>query len=556
MRIAATLLLCMTYPIAAQVPAADSRLVNVPNTDTHFTPPVFKSLGAWETRAEHLRRQILFAAGLLPMPVKHPLNPQVFGKIENKGYSVEKVLLETMPGYYLGGNLYRPLGKSGKFPAVLSPHGHWSYGRLENSANASLPGRCINLARQGYVCFSWDMVGYNDTIQTKHAFGGPREKLWGFGPLGLQLWNSIRSVDFLESLPEVDSARIGITGESGGGTQTFLLSAVEPRIHFSAPVNMISAIMQGGSPCENAPLLRIGTNNVEIGALMAPRPMLMISATGDWTHNTPREEFPAIQAIYRLYDKAAYVETVQMDAPHNYNKDSREAMYRFFGQHASPDTNDFKEHGFNPEPPQNLLALHNRTLPSNALTYPQLVEQWIAAARQQIGVDRDLLRLSLASDWPANVVSAREGDRIVFSREGVGDRVTGIWQDGRRPAVVLVGAESVEKDRATLRLDLFKGGRDQSHEHFLAFNKTDDAERIQDILTALAWLKEPGVQLKCAGDAAVWCTFAAAVSPVRVQLDAPAAGFQGTDQEFIEHCFVPGIQRAGGWQAAVQLARQ
>lgn len=555
MRTCSIMLLGVTCLAAGQIPDGDSRNVTIPNTDTHFSMPVFKSRAEWEQRAARLRQQVLFAAGLLPMPRKHPLNPQIFGRIERKGYSVEKVLLETMPGYYLGGNLYRPLGREGKFPAVLSPHGHWNYGRLENSAAASIPGRCINLARLGFVVFSYDMVGYDDTIQTPHAFGGPREQLWSFGPLGLQLWNSIRAVDFLESLPEVDATRIGATGASGGGTQTFLLTAADDRVSFSAPVNMISAIMQGGSPCENAPLLRIGTNNMEIAALMAPRRMLMVSATGDWTRNTPREEFPAIQAIYRLFDKESNVQTIQIDAPHNYNQASREAVYRFFTGR------DTAEEPFTPEKPQDLLALHNRTLPSNALTYPQIVEQWIEAARAQNDPDRELLRLALAADWPSKVLSERAGDQIVLSREGAGDRVSGVWHEGRTPAAILVDAESSEPDRATLRLTVFQTGsavapRDRSHPHFLTFNKTDDAERVQDILTALAWLHQPDVQLKCAGKAAIWCTFAAAVAPVRVRLDAPAPDFHGTDQEFIDNFFVPGIQRAGGWKAALNLSHR
>ncbi len=129
----------------------------------------------------------------------------------------------------------------------------------------------------------YDMIGYNDTMQIPHAFDGPREQLWSFGPLGFQTWNSIRALDFLQSLADVDPERLIVTGESGGGTQTFLLSAVDDRPKWSAPVNMISLIMQGGSPCENAPGLRVGTNNVEISALTAPKPMLMVSATGDWT---------------------------------------------------------------------------------------------------------------------------------------------------------------------------------------------------------------------------------------------------------------------------------
>ncbi|HWB96236.1 MAG TPA: acetylxylan esterase, partial [Bryobacteraceae bacterium] len=424
------LLLILAASAFAQVPAEDRRNREIPGTHTHFQMPAYHTRAEWEARKAHLRKQILSAAGLLPLPEKTALHPQIFGRIENRDYSIEKVLLETMPGYYLGGNLYRPVGKSGKFPGIASPHGHWIYGRLENTDLGSIPGRCINLARQGYVVFAYDMVGYNDTTQTPHAFGGPREQLWSFGPLGLQLWNSIRVVDFLQSLPDVDAERIGATGASGGGTQTFLLTAVDDRVKFSAPVNMLSAIMQGGSPCENAPNLRVDAFNLEFGAMMAPRPLLMVSATGDWTRHTPREEFPAIQSIYRLYDHPENVETIQIDAPHNYNRRSREAVYRFFGKRVlgDSDAGHFEERSFRVEQLQNMLALQNRTLPAGALSYPQLVEQWVAAAGRQNQAAlgdrvalRERLSYSLLAEWPVQVLHQADGERIVLSRAGKGD---------------------------------------------------------------------------------------------------------------------------------------
>jgi dienelactone hydrolase len=538
--------------------------VNVITLDTHFAPPAFKTRAAWETRAAHLRHQIQFAAGLLPMPAKAPLGVQVFGKVERKGYSVEKVLLETMPGFYLGGNLYRPLGLTGPFPGIVSPHGHWAYGRLENSAVGSIPGRCINLARQGYVVFSYDMIGYDDTIQMPHVATGKREQLWGFGLLGMQLWDSIRAVDFLETLPDVDRSRIGATGASGGATQILMLQAIDQRIKFSSPVNMISSIYQGGSPCENAPLLRIGTNNMEIGALMAPRPMLMVSTTQDWTRNTPRIEFPAMQAMYRLYDKEGNVQTYQVDAPHNYNRESREAVYRFFAKTAlgaDPQSKDFVEKNFTPEKPSDLLALFNRTLPLNALTYAEMVEQWIGNAQKQNGApDRERLMLALAADWPEKVLAAAAGDHVVLSREGVGDRVSGVWHEGSKPAALLVDADAPPGE-ASLKITVFQTGsavapRDRSNSMFLTFNKTDDAERVQDILTALKWLNQDSTRLVCGGNAAIWCTLAAAVSPRKVVLDAalPAA-FHGTDQDWIDYCFIPSIQRAGGWAAVKGLTK-
>src|SRR5207247_2805710 len=150
-----------------------------------------------------------------------------------------------LPGFFVTGNLYRPAG-SGPFPAILSPHGHWAYGRLENTELTSGPARAINLARQGFVVFTYDMVGYNDSRQLTHEFGGLREKLWGLSLSGLQLWNSIRGVDFLESLPDVDRERIGATGEAGGGPETVLLAAGDPRLKGAAPAQPDSLHRQAG----------------------------------------------------------------------------------------------------------------------------------------------------------------------------------------------------------------------------------------------------------------------------------------------------------------------
>jgi dienelactone hydrolase len=557
----------------AQIPREDSRNVNVPNTDTHFAIPAYRTLAEWEAHKQKLRAQILFAAGLTPMPEKNPLHPVVFGRIERTGYSIEKVYLETLPGYYLGGNLYRPLGRAGKFPGVLAPHGHWDYGRLEHQPLNSVPLRCINLAKQGYVAFSYDMVGYNDTIQTPHDFGGPREQLWGFGPLGLQLWNSIRALDFLESLADVDPQRLAVTGESGGGTQTFLLAAVDDRVKYDAPVNMISAIMQGGGQCENAPGLRVDTFNVEIGAMMAPRPMLMVAATGDWTRNTPREEYPAIRSIYELYDRAANLEMVQIDAPHNYNQASREAMYSFFGKRILGEPKEVKEAaGIHVEKLQDMLVWHDRPLPKNALTYDQLLEQWITAAKKQTeatndpAVLRERLRLALGTEWPEHVLSERAGDHILLSRQGKNDRVSGIWIGTGVPSLLVLdpdGAEAARKNAGSsaLLLTVFQTGeasapRDRSGQYFLTFNRNDDANRVQDILTALAYLKQAGAQelrIAASGKASIWAQFAAGIAPFPVILDAKIDSFRGQDQDFIDQFFVPGIQRAGGIEAVRRI---
>ena len=361
-----------------------------------------------------------------------------------------------------------------------------------------------------------------------------------------------------------------MTGESGGGTQTFLLTAVDDRVKYSVPVNMISAVMQGGSQCENAPGLRLDTFNVEFGAMMAPRPMLMIAATGDWTRNTPREEYPAIRSVYELYDRAADVETVQMVAPHNYNQASREAMYTFFNHRIQGERRNLKEQQIEIEKLQDLLVWEARALPANALTYDQLEAQWIASAKRQTAQTQDVqalrnrLRLALATEWPEHVLSERDGGRILLARAGKGDRISGIVVGSGVPSVLVVdpgGAEEAARKNtrsSALLLTAFQTGfavapRDRSAEYFLTFNRTDDQNRVQDILTALAYLKQEGakdLRLIGTGKAAVWTLFAAAVAGAPVTLDANPEGFAGEDQDFLDKFFVPGIQRAGGLEAA------
>lgn len=286
---------------------------------------------AWRDRAAHLREQMRVTLGLWPEPPKTPLNPRVFGVIERDGYTIEKVVLETLPGFTLSGNLYRPADsqKTGKKPAILCPHGHWKEGRVVEEVQQ----RSIRWAKLGAVVFAYDMVGYNDSKPFPHEFLNDRLRRWGYSLATLQTWNSIRALDWISTLPDVDPARIGCTGASGGGTQTFLLTALDDRIKVAAPVVMVGEGFQGGCVCENAAGLRHGTDNVEFAALAAPRPMILVGATGDWTKNTMPRVFPAIRGAYSLTGPMDRLEAVVFDYPHNYNQTSRNAVYAFMGRH-------------------------------------------------------------------------------------------------------------------------------------------------------------------------------------------------------------------------------
>ncbi|MFN7933951.1 MAG: acetylxylan esterase [Bryobacteraceae bacterium] len=570
-------------------PPLDSRNTDIPHTDTHFSPKAFwrysshGTLPQWEERKAFLRRQILSAAGLDPLPPKAPLNPIFTKRMERDGYVIENVLLETYPGYYLGGNLFRPLGKKGKFPGILLAHGHADNGRLENTELASPPSFGISMARQGYVVFSYDMVGWNDTKQTIHEFGGPRELIWGFGPLGVQLWNSIRVLDFLQSLEDVDPERIAMTGWSGGGTQTFVMTAVDDRVKVSAPVDMVSAVMQGGSPCENAPRMRIDTYNVEIAALAAPRPMIVVSSPWDQSRFSQPEINTPIRGIYYRYGKPHLFEGVEVEAQHNYNRESREAVYRFFGKHLlnETDATKFQERPMVIEKPEDMLALTGRKLPDNAKTYDQLFQWWREMAVSQseqttdLNVLRQRMKITLSAETPGRLLTEPgENGHLVIGRYDKRDRIPAQWLPGAGAPLLFVHEggvaaaakhpevkKAIAAKRPVLLIDAFQTGsavaiRDRSARYFLVFNKSDDANRVQDILTSIAFLQKQSqekIELRGVGKAGVWCLFAASVSQAPLRLHADLNGFTGKDEDFLRAFLVPGIQRAGGLDAAMRL---
>jgi hypothetical protein len=539
--VCALLFACWTAYLPGQPQTTASSPPRLRTLNDTYDAPRVTTADAWRSRAAYLREHVLASAGLLPLPERTPLRPVVFGGATHDDYSVSKVYFESLPGFFVTGNLYRPAG-AGPFPAILSPHGHWAYGRLENTDVVSGPGRAIGLARQGFVVFAYDMVGYGDSQQIPHTFGGRREALWGLSLSGLQLWDSIRALDFLESLPFVKRDAIGMTGESGGGTQTFLLAAVDDRVRVAAPVNMISLHMQGGCLCENMPALRLDTTNVELAATIAPRPLLMVSATGDWTANTLEQEFPAVRSIYDVLGARDKVQAVRFQAEHNYNRDSREAMYAWMARWLQDAPADARrpERLFTVDSPADLLVFHRRSLPDTAVTPEQLTTQWIEAAKRQLPAMPLDLRVRLLRHMtgvpPAEVVPARGPSRVVLivgSSPGVTEAVRKAGYEVRTVALSRQAAEAASKVR-----------------HVDTYNRTETAQDVVELTDALR--ATPGAAIVAAGNAAAATLLATAVAPIRFAVVDVSGLALSTDDGWLEKAYVPGAQRAGGMQTVLE----
>ncbi len=552
------------------------------DVDTHhlFTPPASQT--QWKARRKELREQLMLHTGLWPEPKRTPLKPVVTGHIEGDGYTVESVAIETFPGFRLCGSLYRPRGRKGPFPAIANPHGHWPNGRLQvepdvpkappapgaqGQGKANLPAIGANLARQGFVVFAYDMVGYNDTDQASHNLPGSAEA-WGHGVslLGLQTWNSLRVVDYLCSLPDVDKARIGATGASGGGTQTFLLAALDDRIKVSVPVNMVSAHMQGGCLCENGPALRIGTDNVEIAALFAPKPQLLVACTGDWTANVPTEEWPALRSVYSLYGAADRTAYVQLNYGHNYNIESREAMYAWFGRWLLGDEN--RDH-FR-EAPLSFDTAAMRTWRSgvakptsgpqgNAAVLRALIERSeaqapapptdaaaLAAYRKRMAPAFRRL-LSLPEPAPTSAGRTAGGAVLLVTEAGSAAEAAGVVADIRakrgNAATELLELPAV----AATAADLWGA-------YSLCYNRTPAAEAAIRIIRAASDLRSHTgkrvrvVALRGAGPAAL---LARAASPDIAECAADLQGADGSYASALRGSYVPCLQQIGGLPAAV-----
>lgn len=319
--------------------STEGQIPRSPSQNISAVAPLARNLESWELRKKALRRQFLKATRLDPAPEKTNLLPILHTSRQRDGYRIQNVNFESTPGFLVTGNLYLPMGRIGARPAILLTHGHFEN---EASKQGGFSPRTMKetqilaarLAQAGAVVFAYDMVGYGDAQQVKHSVKNA---------LQLQTWNSVRAIDFLETLsddfggPLVDKTRIGMTGASGGATQGLYAQMIDDRISAFAPVVMIAAGYRGGGEvCEEGmPIHDIPgqprTNNTELSSMMAPKPTLFVSNGADWTQWFHNEEFSYVQHVYGLY--SAQNQTHSKNFPHeghDYGPNKRQAAYDFF----------------------------------------------------------------------------------------------------------------------------------------------------------------------------------------------------------------------------------
>ncbi len=307
------------------------------------------TLSDWQQRQDEVRKILLDIIG--PFPEKSPLNAKVTGIIEKDGYRVEHIVFESQPEFYVTGSLFIPNGLTRKLPAVIVCSGHQVVSYRGGSQH-----RILNFVKKGFIVFAFDPVGQGERIEyydpatgssivgsstREHSYPGAQAFITGSSQARHMIWDGIRSVDYLLTREEVDSLRIGITGGSGGGTQSAYIAAFDERIYAAAPGNYITnftRLLQSIGPQDAEQNLlhgiKQGIDHADLLSVRAPKPTLIYATTRDFfsiqgTMETNKE----LEALYKVYDKPDFFEISIDDAGHATTKKNREAIYAFFQKH-------------------------------------------------------------------------------------------------------------------------------------------------------------------------------------------------------------------------------
>ena len=288
----------------------------------------YKNVEEWENRKAKLKDCFLKTIQLDDLPASPAAAPIKANFRKMNGYTIENIAIEILPGVWVNGSLYKPEKYKGKIPVVLHPQGHWDKHRYRPDCQYTSAA----IAKMGAMLFNYDMFAWGEsTLQFNHE--DHRRSL----ATTMQMLAGIRILDYLLSQHYADTSRVAIFGGSGGGTQTVYLTAVDPRIKVCAPAIMLSSYFYGGCPCEtgaNVHGCAGRTDNLELAAMAAPKPQLVVSVGGDWTDRMPEHDFLYLKKMYSWYSRSDHVVNIHLpNEKHDFGFSKRKAVYEFFAKH-------------------------------------------------------------------------------------------------------------------------------------------------------------------------------------------------------------------------------
>ena len=473
-------MLALPRPVTAQQPELDPLLKWMDGIAQKQLDERDKTIAAITTtaqaeqRKQYVRAKLLEILGGLP-EYDGPLHARVTGELKTENYTIEKVIFESLPGYFVTANLYRP-NQPGRYPAVLLSAGHYQSGKTESQRIAA------NLASKGFVALAYDPVGQGERAQTyesrlkgflagwstnEHIQAGAQCLMIGTSVARYFIWDAKRALDYLASRPEVDIDRLGCAGCSGGGTLTTYIGALDPRIKVAAPacyINSFRLLFTGPTPDNEMSLPRFlssGLDMADFVELQTPAPWLILATEGDFfTPPAARIVFEEARKWFRVYGAEEKVDYFVGLGPHGTPLESRERLYEWMIRWLKNGEGDWREQPVPLYPDHDLLVTKSgqvETEPGSRYLY-QLIREDFEKRKRQGTIDElhaELGRtLGPAAEKPAPLTIAKEEElegvltkQIEYEVEP-GLTIKGTLhaplRSGRKPAVLLVpGSKSI-----------------------------------------------------------------------------------------------------------------
>ncbi|MDA7492782.1 acetylxylan esterase [bacterium] len=476
------LLIVSSWGFAVEPTAGDGdRLAKIyfANQTAEITNQTFaeiNSLSDWTDRRDQYQDQLLEMLGLDPFPERTPLNARITGSVENNGVIAERIHFQSRPGLYVTGNFYRPVKQDTPLPAILYVCGHGRVKRdgisLGNKTHYQHHGAWF--ARNGYVCLTIDTIQLGEIEGIHH--GTYREKMWwwnnrGYTPAGVEAWNCVRALDYLQSRDEVDSERIGVTGRSGGGAYSWWIAAIDERIKVAVPVagitslknHVVDGCVEGHCDC----MYMVNTYRWDypmVAALVAPRPLLISNTDKDriFPLDGVVDVYTRTKKIYQLYDADDKLGLHITEGPHQDTQELRVHAFRWFNHYLRNDDSlitsaatplfDQKDLKVFPELPsdENVTSIHETFVP--AVGTDDLPTD-IALARKLDETTTRLIRQKCFGGWPATGEKTNVKLIAEASRANTSVRVIDFTsQDPYRLRIYLVGPEETKPGSLTLHV--------------------------------------------------------------------------------------------------------